>query len=220
MAIFKGSRTEFKRFIGPHLRNVVNQITKKHKREVGNCEHCGAGGELQAAHVHGKDRIQIIESILQRVQSSDSQIIEIDIGKFEQEFKNEHSPVEKAILVLCDACHRKYDSKPSVAGHTVDPAHPAETPFSPPPTHSPADLLSITLDPPKPSDFVDQLLRTKTAEIQTYFGDGEVNSQTWNADRFTRDSNLFGNLRSRPEFRQGEWQTRGIAKVHVRVVER
>lgn len=217
MATFKGSHTEFKRFIGPHLRNVVNQITKSHKRKVGNCEHCGVGGELHAAHVHGKDRLQIIELLLHRVQRSDAQVIEIDIGEFEQAFKNEHSPIERAILVLCDPCHRKYDSMPSVAGRTVDPAHATGTPLiSPMPPLS--DLLPITLDPPRISDFIDQLLRTKKAEIQTYFGDGRVKSQTWHANRFSRDSNLFGNLRSRPEFRQGEWQTRGIAKVHVRVV--
>ena len=217
MATFKGSGTEFKRFIGPLLRNLVNQITKNHKRAVGSCEHCGTSGELHAAHVHGKDRLDIIESILRRSNPDNSAEFAIDLQAFEHSFKFEHSPIEKAILVLCDVCHRKYDSA------TFDPER-ATT--SPPPTKKPlrpsmpADLLPITLDPPRMTDFVDQLLRTRTAEIQTYFRDGRVKSQTWHANQFTRDSNLFGNLRSRPEFRQGQWQDLGIAKVHVLVVVR
>ena len=83
-----------------------------------------------------------------------------------------------------------------------------------------SDLLPITLDPPRMTDFVDLLLETKTAEIQTIFSDGNVKLQTWHANRFKRSSNLFGNLRSRPEFRQGTWQGLGITKVHVRVVAR
>ena len=83
-----------------------------------------------------------------------------------------------------------------------------------------SNFLPITLDPPRISSFVDELLATRTAEIQTYFSDGRVKSQTWHANRFTRGSNLFGNLRSRPEFRQGTWQSLGITKVHVRVVAR
>jgi hypothetical protein len=65
--------------------------------------------------IHGKDRIEIVESILRHVQLSDSQGVEIELSEFEREFRLAHSPVEKPILVLCDACHRKYDSMPAVS---------------------------------------------------------------------------------------------------------
>lgn len=214
MATFNGTLIEFKRFIGPHLRNVVNQIAKKHKQTVGNCEHCGADGELHAAHIHGKDRIQIVESILGRSCQMESAEFKVDLCEFEAEFKKEHSPVEKAILVLCDACHRKYDS-------ITDPVLPQAGYFPDnPPSPPRSDLLPITIDPPRISDFVEKLLRTKRAEIQTFFVDGRVTCRQWNANKFSRGSNLFGNLRSRPDFRRGEWQLQGIVKAHVRVVER
>ncbi len=217
MASFKGSSSEFKRFIGPHLRNVVNQISKNHKKSIGSCEHCGTSGELHAAHVHGKTRTEIIESILSRLHLSDSPVLEIELDAFEQEFKHEHSPVEKAILVLCQACHWKYDSRHFVAGSTATSPSLTNSQLNPPML---SDLLPITLEPPRMNDFIDHLLTTRAAEIQTYFSDGRVKSQTWHANRFTRDSNLFKNLRSRPDFRQGTWQGLGIAKVHVRVVAR
>ena len=198
MATFKGSSKEFKRFMGPRLRNVVNSITKRHRTSVGSCEHCGVSRDLHSAHVHGKDRIAIIDSILDRSKRSRGQTVEVDLDEFERRFKDEHSPVEKAIFVLCNACHRRYDKKPF-----GDPG-----------------FLPITLDPPKASDFVSRLLKTKKAEIRTYFSDGRVRRQMWNVRRFTRNSSLYGNLRSRSEFRKGQWKNSGIAKVHVRIVMR
>ena len=39
MGTFAGTKEDFKRYIGPFLRNLVQQITKKHKRNVGICQH-------------------------------------------------------------------------------------------------------------------------------------------------------------------------------------
>jgi hypothetical protein len=50
------------------------------------------------------------------------------------------------------------------------------------------------------------------------YNDGRTERRPWDASKFSEASNVFGNLRSRPEFRQGEWQLRGIVKVHVRVL--
>jgi hypothetical protein len=195
MATFKGTSKEFKRFIGPHLRNVVNQITRRHKKSVGSCEHCGESGELEAAHVHGRGRLAIIESLLGRSMRSRDQTLDIDLCEFDRQFKQEHSPVENAILVLCNACHRKYDKDPSGS----------------------SGKLPITLDPPRAAEFVRQLLRVKVAVIQTHFRDGTVKSKLWRASKFSRTSSLFGNLRTRLEFRKGNWRRRGISKVHVRI---
>ena len=39
--IFKGDPKSFNDFIGPRLRNIIPSLTKKYKREIGKCEHCG-----------------------------------------------------------------------------------------------------------------------------------------------------------------------------------
>ena len=56
MAAFVGTNKEFRKYIGPRLRNLVRQITQKYKKEVGTCQHCDTKADLQAAHVHGRGR--------------------------------------------------------------------------------------------------------------------------------------------------------------------
>lgn len=216
MATFKGTNSEFKRYIGPRFRNVVNIITKKQRAVVGACEHCGLSENLESAHVHGRNRIQIIDLLLGTIDKGDA--VEVDLKQFEEAFKSEHEPFEKAILVLCTACHRKYDSPafrpkaPSQAETGMDEeGHFSGTGLVE------SDILPITLDPIDPSEFKDQLLKRKAAEITTFYKDGLTVTRPWIANRFAATSNVFGNLRSRPEFRQGEWQAHGIIKVHVRV---
>ncbi len=106
MPTFTGTSREFKRYIGPRLRNYVQMLTKKHKANVGACEHCGAGKELEAAHLKERDRNQII--LLSAI-SSES-VVTVELQQFEESFKSEHHPVEKAILILCRQCHNKYDT--------------------------------------------------------------------------------------------------------------
>jgi hypothetical protein len=62
--VFTGTNREFKRYIGPRLRNLVQMITKKHKATVAACEHCGVGEDLESAHIRGRDRNQIIDLLL------------------------------------------------------------------------------------------------------------------------------------------------------------
>lgn len=207
MATFEGTNQEFKRYIGPHLRNVVNLFTKKHKAATGACEHCGSSKNLESAHVRGKDRTDIIDLLLGTYKTGD--VVRVDIRKFEEAFKSEHQPFEKAILILCHDCHRKYDSV-AVRRRTPAPLTPrASTP----------DILPITLDPPRADAFKDRLLHRKAAELTVFYRDGHKESRSWDASRFTSTSNVFRNLRSRPEFRQGKWQSLGIVKINVRVLE-
>jgi hypothetical protein len=213
MGLFTGTTKEFKRYIGPHLRNVVQQITRRQKAAVGACEHCGAGGELDAAHVHGHDRTEIINLLLGT--SDPSALVEVDLKEFEQSFRREHDPVEKAILVLCTSCHRKYDSlsRESIAAESTA----ALTTERPRRAYSSHEVLPISLDPAGPDDFKAKLLENREAVIEVLYEDGSVDRRPWNASRFNESSNVFGNLRSRPEFRQGVWQESGIVKVNVRV---
>ena len=61
MASFIGTNKEFRRYMGPRLRNLVQQITKSHKAEISACEHCGTKENLESAHVHGRNRNDIID---------------------------------------------------------------------------------------------------------------------------------------------------------------
>ena len=78
-------------------------------------------------------------------------------------------------------------------------------------------VLPITLSPRKAREFKAALLQTRRATIRVTYGDGRVEEQAWDASRISADSNVIGNLRSRPAFRAGEWRRRGIAHVDVSV---
>lgn len=213
MARFEGTVREFKRVVGPFLRNVVNEISRAQKKSLGACEHCGATANLQAAHVRGRGRTDIIDLLLG---ASDPEAqVDVDLADFESAFRREHLPVERAILILCQACHRRYDS-PGPPADVVDDAtvvRPAQQDGTP----ARGDVLPISLFPPGHEEFKDRLLDRGEAGIEILYEDGSVDRRTWRISRFTRDSNVYGNLRSRPEFRQGVWQHNGIVKVNVRV---
>lgn len=209
MASFIGTNKEFRRYIGPRLRNLVQQFTKNHKAEISACEHCGSKENLESAHVHGRDRNEIIDILL--CEYTHNGIATVDIATFEQRFKEEHQPLEKSILILCRSCHQKYDSKA--------PKDSTESASQQPVLANEEGCLPITLEPSDPNIFKQELLLTKQAVIETYYSDSRVERKEWNASRFSSSSNVFGNLRSRPEYRSGNWQSKGIIKVHVKVVK-
>ncbi|MBG6077989.1 hypothetical protein [Polaromonas sp. CG_9.11] len=189
-------------------------ITKKQRAVVGACEHCGSGENLESAHVHGRDRIQIIDFLLGSIEKDNE--VEVDLKQFEEAFKSEHEPFEKAILVLCTACHRKYDS-PAVRLKALAKDETGMDEEGNPSGQGlvNSDILPITLDPIDPSVFKEKLMKRKAAKITIFYEDGRTVTRSWIAKRFAATSNIFGNLRSRPEFRQGKWQAHGIIKIHV-----
>ena len=81
----------------------------------------------------------------------------------------------------------------------------------------PKFTLSITLEPPCSADFLAALLRTKKAWIEVSYQDGRTEVRPWNAGNMKSTSSVFGNLRSRPEFRKGAWQQNGIASLRVSI---
>ena len=212
MASFVGKIEEFRRYVGPRLRNLVQQITRKHKNDVGACEHCGTTQNLESAHVKGRDRNEIIEYILNEFTINN--IITVDLSLFEERFKIEHNPIEKCILILCKSCHRAYDAKDDTVNSETQTANNTVTDQI---THN--NILPITLNPSDPLLFKQELLINKKAKIETMYSDGTIKSKIWNASRFTSNSNVFGNLRSRLEYRSGNWQSSGIIKVHVTIVK-
>lgn len=78
-------------------------------------------------------------------------------------------------------------------------------------------ILPIGLNPNTEEDFKHRLLLTKTAYITVFYKNGTSKQKIWNAQRFKESSGVLGNLRSRPEFRNGEWQKLGIEKVLVSI---
>lgn len=107
MAYFIGTEKDFKRYIGPILRNLVQQITRDYRRQIGKCQSCGTTHDLEAAHVHGRDRNTIISTLLETYKSGNEYIV--NISEFEKQFKERHARVEEAILILCKKCHFEYD---------------------------------------------------------------------------------------------------------------
>ena len=75
------------------------------------------------------------------------------------------------------------------------------------------NALNIELKPAAQSVFKTLLLQKKRANIITYYADGRVEKKIWDASNMSESSGVIINLRSRPEFRNGEWQKRGISKV-------
>ncbi len=213
MAKFVGTNSEFRRYIGPRLRNLVQQITRKHRDSIGACEHCGATTALESAHVQGRDRNEIIDLVLGPYTSEGVVTVEIEV--FEEAFKAEHQPLERSILILCRSCHRNYDDSDFRA--KKQKSVPSKLSILPTMRVSKDDLLPISLEPSDPVEFKRQLLIHQQAEITVYYRNNDVQKRNWNAQRFSSGSNVLGNLRSRPEFRSGEWQRRGVVKVHVRV---
>ena len=108
MAYFEGSLKEFNYFLGPIARNVIQQITKGAKKGK-CCEKCHRSDvELQAAHVHGEERVQIIEFLLNQYKTSKDSY-KVNLKEFFEKFRQYHLPIEKHFLFLCEPCHKEYD---------------------------------------------------------------------------------------------------------------
>lgn len=106
---FIGSKKEFNEYFGGYCRNLVQSITKSHKKTIGICEHCGLSDcQLDAAHVKENDRKDIIDRIISTFENNG--IVEISLNVFKQEFILAHNPLNKTIKILCKSCHRKYDN--------------------------------------------------------------------------------------------------------------
>lgn len=217
MASFIGTPQEFRRYIGPRLRNLVNQISRNHKKEISECEHCGSSERLEAAHIKGRGRKKLIDLVLEKFTNAD--IVTIDLEIFEEKFIAEHEPIQKTILILCRDCHVKYDSLPDNSPKLDNESASVKSVDSDDKDNAKAKFtLPIKLEPQNPMKFKQELLKTKRAEIETVYLDGSSDKKPWKANNFSEKSNVLGNLRSRPEFRNGAWQELKIKEVIVRVI--
>lgn len=76
-------------------------------------------------------------------------------------------------------------------------------------------VLKIVLEPNDEYEFKKQLLISKSANIEIFYNDNRSEVKKWKANRFKDSSSVIGNLRSRLEFRNGNWQERNISYVKV-----
>lgn len=83
--------------------------------------------------------------------------------------------------------------------------------------HSRNNTLPIELNPPDVEEFKRLLLISKEAYITTYYINDDPETKLWNANRFTETSDVLGNLRSRPNFRNSSWKNQGIQRVYVSI---
>ena len=117
MAHFKGTIQEFHHFLGPRIRNAVNNFTRKYRNQRnGICENCGEEKELHSAHVHGRERRSIIERVLSPYINSGIVLCDIEIA--EKKILEAHLPIETCFKFLCHSCHLVYDSDNNLTPQT------------------------------------------------------------------------------------------------------
>jgi hypothetical protein len=110
MAVFEGTVQEFHHFIGPRIRDAINNLTRTYRKDLdGVCENCGVKKELHSAHIHGSGRRSIIETVLSNFNNNG--IIKCNIDFVEKKILEAHQPVENHFKFLCQPCHIEYDSK-------------------------------------------------------------------------------------------------------------
>ena len=92
--VYKGNQKDFNKYFSGYARNLVQSITKKYKKEIGKCEHCGVSNlVLDAAHINGRGRKDIIDNILKKFRSGD--IVEVNLMDFEKMFIIAHQPINQ-----------------------------------------------------------------------------------------------------------------------------
>ena len=79
--------------------------------------------------------------------------------------------------------------------------------------------LRIELNPSDVDEFKRLLLINRRAFITTHYNNQEQIRKEWIANNMTENSNIIGNLRSRTEFRAGNWQKNNISHVYVSIEE-
>jgi hypothetical protein len=116
---FKGTKEDFNKYLGGFCRNLVQKITKPYKASIGKCENCGATNrQLDAAHVHGKERKEIISMILNDYKENGR--LNVNLEEFEAKFIAHHQPIEDVIKILCKDCHRQYDGPTNTINQSSD----------------------------------------------------------------------------------------------------
>lgn len=220
MGIFTGTIEDFDKYIGPRMRNIVQtSIGKKFKLQTGECEFCGTRDNLELAHIKGKDRKALIKLASKEFLNGDI-IYELDLNKFETTFRNLHFPLDETFKILCKKHHNEYDRteiieipEEFIEDKINTPSDISDVEFY----SSGNDKLPIIFYPKDTTEFKELLLQNKSAYITIFFNDGTSEKKEWVANRFSENSDLIRNIRTRNEFRQGNWQKRNIQKIELEI---
>lgn len=77
--------------------------------------------------------------------------------------------------------------------------------------------FEIILNPANERLFKERLLETKSATIKYFYDNGQTVDKHWDASRFTRESNLMGNITSKSGIRKKERIEQGVVKVEITI---
>lgn len=112
-AYYTGTFKDFVKFIGPRSRNVVQNLTRSYKGQIQKCQDCGESpNSLEAAHLRGRDRKSLMRVACRKACEEcfeEEFLVNLDLKKFEEEYKKLHYPLEESFMILCRECHTKYD---------------------------------------------------------------------------------------------------------------
>ena len=119
--IFEGSFDDFKRYIGPNLRNLIQNFTRSEReKEKGICEYCHQPAVLQSAHKRGEDRPVIVFNILEQHFKIKDDWYRVPLNKFDDYFKKAHMPIRRHIFFICKKCHDKYDKAKTIRTEDIE----------------------------------------------------------------------------------------------------
>jgi len=113
MTIFIGTWKEFIYHFTPRIKQQITILTKPYRDKMNNvCPKCNRQvRQIDSAHVHGRDRPQVIGLVIKKYKRKDGLYEIKDLDLCIKEITNEHIPIEKNFLFLCKDCHKEYDSK-------------------------------------------------------------------------------------------------------------
>jgi hypothetical protein len=215
MAKFIGTLKEYEKYIGPRIRNTVNNITiKERQKRQGICEFCGKKAELQSAHKEGKERKSIILEALKKY--SNASFLNIDIEKCEKEIIELHEPINNTFYFLCAECHRKYDNN---EGKITKSQNDSTENFV-----TKTEMNNNINDKGKNNirnggeieflpdriSFEKVLKKTRKANRKIIYFDGREKEDIWIANNFSASSSVIKNIRSGC---LRNWKRKGIKKV-------
>ncbi len=81
------------------------------------------------------------------------------------------------------------------------------------------EKFEIVLNPSNENLFKERLLETKSATIKYFYENGEIVNKHWDASRFTKESNLMGNITSKSGIRKKERIEQGVVKIEITINE-
>ena len=83
-------------------------------------------------------------------------------------------------------------------------------------TNTSSKTPRIVLKPSDPTLFTSELLKKKRAEITWIYNDGTQEDKTWNAQKFTKNSDLYNNIKTREQWKNKT--SNGLIEVRIKIV--